>query len=1020
DTIPKEELGNLLRALKQNPSQAEVAELSKDLGERIDFNKFMEILERPNGFAPLGTFEEFIEGFQVFDKDRTGYISAGELRYVLSNLGEKLSNEEVDELMKISQVDKNGNIKYDAEPVNKESNDNKSSEDNKKDNNNNGDKDDKNSLKNIRIPKGNPKIQPRELNNTPQFNFNAIFPLLITTYIFYKILGGNEISREITWQEFRNAFLDKGLVDKLVVINKKKVKVYLHSNVTGQMYPNSPTLSSGLTYYFSIGSVEEFERKLETAQNELGIPPTERIPVAYHDEINMLSALLQFAPTLILIGALYYFSRRAAGGAGSQGIFGIGKSKAKLFNQEADVKVKFKDVAGMDEAKEEIMEFVKFLKDPTAYEKLGAKIPKGAILSGPPGTGKTLLAKATAGEAEVPFLSVSGSEFVEMFVGVGPSRVRDLFATAKKNAPCIIFVDEIDAIGKSRGKVGQFGGNDERESTLNQLLVEMDGFGSSEHVVVLAGTNRPDVLDPALLRPGRFDRHIAIDKPDIKGRAAIFKVHLKPIKTNEDMEHLSNRLASLTPGFSGADIANVCNEAALIAARYFKESVEEEHFEQAIERVIAGLEKRSRVLSPEEKKTVAYHEAGHAVAGWFLEHADPILKVSIIPRGIGALGYAQYLPKDQYLYSTSQLLDRMCMTLGGRVSEQIFFNIVTTGAQDDLQKVTKLAYAQISAYGMNINIGPLSFYNAGDNEPQFQKPYSEATARMIDEEARKLVGMAYERTLKLLTERKNDVEKVAQLLLSKEVLNREDMINLLGKRPFSDKHPKQEEEEEEDANDSDDNDNGICDVDVEEGDEEIASHSRAETLLAFADPPSNFSRFIMEKLRLEASQIYYQKKCLFEILKPERNLKKNDVLDFLYQQTEEYRENTFLKVLKHYEIGENPDKIVYQSDENLESLKLFSFDLNIYQWILEKFGTSSTVTSKCLEEIVSTKTYFVNLNNSGNNNSNRNRNNNLSPSTSFSSSEPIRSITLPTCVQASFDGVYEHYCNFYQLNRLMH
>ncbi|CAJ0901349.1 3467_t:CDS:2 [Entrophospora sp. SA101] len=859
---------------------------------------------------------------------------------------------------------------FTAEPVNKESNDNKSSEDNKKDNNNNGDKDDKNSLKNIRIPKGNPKIQPRELNNTPQFNFNAIFPLLITTYIFYKILGGNEISREITWQEFRNAFLDKGLVDKLVVINKKKVKVYLHSNVTGQMYPNSPTLSSGLTYYFSIGSVEEFERKLETAQNELGIPPTERIPVAYHDEINMLSALLQFAPTLILIGALYYFSRRAAGGAGSQGIFGIGKSKAKLFNQEADVKVKFKDVAGMDEAKEEIMEFVKFLKDPTAYEKLGAKIPKGAILSGPPGTGKTLLAKATAGEAEVPFLSVSGSEFVEMFVGVGPSRVRDLFATAKKNAPalyyfsrraaggagsqgifgigkskaklfnqeadvkvkfkdvagmdeakeeimefvkflkdptayeklgakipkgailsgppgtgktllakatageaevpflsvsgsefvemfvgvgpsrvrdlfatakknapCIIFVDEIDAIGKSRGKVGQFGGNDERESTLNQLLVEMDGFGSSEHVVVLAGTNRPDVLDPALLRPGRFDRHIAIDKPDIKGRAAIFKVHLKPIKTNEDMEHLSNRLASLTPGFSGADIANVCNEAALIAARYFKESVEEEHFEQAIERVIAGLEKRSRVLSPEEKKTVAYHEAGHAVAGWFLEHADPILKVSIIPRGIGALGYAQYLPKDQYLYSTSQLLDRMCMTLGGRVSEQIFFNIVTTGAQDDLQKVTKLAYAQISAYGMNINIGPLSFYNAGDNEPQFQKPYSEATARMIDEEARKLVGMAYERTLKLLTERKNDVEKVAQLLLSKEVLNREDMINLLGKRPFSDKHPKQEEEEEEDANDSDDNDNGICDVDVEEGDEEmlvkIKKEGKANLLLLF-------------------------------------------------------------------------------------------------------------------------------------------------------------------------------------------
>ncbi|PKC04527.1 ATP-dependent metallopeptidase Hfl [Rhizophagus irregularis] len=430
------------------------------------------------------------------------------------------------------------------------------------------------------------------------------------------------------------------------------------------------------------------------------------------------------------------------------------------------------------------MEFVKFLKDPTAYERLGAKIPKGAILSGPPGTGKTLLAKATAGEAGVPFLSVSGSEFVEMFVGVGPSRVRDLFANAKKHAPCIIFVDEIDAIGKSRGKIGQFGGNDERESTLNQLLVEMDGFGSSEHVVVLAGTNRPDVLDPALMRPGRFDRHISIDKPDIKGRSAIFKVHLKPIKTGENINNLSNRLAALTPGFSGADIANVCNEAALIAARYQKDSVTEEHFEQAIDRVVAGLERKSRVLSPEEKKTVAYHEAGHAVAGWFLEHADPLLKVTIIPRGVAALGYAQYLPKDQYLYSTAQLLDRMCMTLGGRVSEQIFFNIITTGAHDDLQRVTKLAYAQVTTYGMNPNVGPLSFNSPNDNEPQFQKPYSEETAKMIDEEVRKLVASAYERTVKLLTDKKNDVEKVAQLLLSKEVLNRDDMISLLGKRPF--------------------------------------------------------------------------------------------------------------------------------------------------------------------------------------------------------------------------------------------
>lgn len=629
--------------------------------------------------------------------------------------------------------------------------------------------------------------QPQNVKDfSMQLNLNTLLPLLFSAYILYKITSGVDNSREITWQEFRTTFLDKGLVDKLVVINRKKVRVHLHSNATGQMYPNAPSLP-GTTYYFSIGSVEAFERKLDDAQKELGIPSTERIPVAYHDEISLMNTLLHFAPTLLLAGALFYITRRAGGAAGSQ-IFGIGKSKAKLFNQETEVKVKFKDVAGMDEAKEEIMEFVKFLKDPTAYERLGAKIPKGAILSGPPGTGKTLLAKATAGEAGVPFLSVSGSEFVEMFVGVGPSRVRDLFANAKKHAPCIIFVDEIDAIGKSRGKIGQFGGNDERESTLNQLLVEMDGFGSSEHVVVLAGTNRPDVLDPALMRPGRFDRHISIDKPDIKGRSAIFKVHLKPIKTGENINNLSNRLAALTPGFSGADIANVCNEAALIAARYQKDSVTEEHFEQAIDRVVAGLERKSRVLSPEEKKTVAYHEAGHAVAGWFLEHADPLLKVTIIPRGVAALGYAQYLPKDQYLYSTAQLLDRMCMTLGGRVSEQIFFNIITTGAHDDLQRVTKLAYAQVTTYGMNPNVGPLSFNSPNDNEPQFQKPYSEETAKMIDEEVRKLVASAYERTVKLLTDKKNDVEKVAQLLLSKEVLNRDDMISLLGKRPFVEKN----------------------------------------------------------------------------------------------------------------------------------------------------------------------------------------------------------------------------------------
>jgi AFG3 family protein len=477
------------------------------------------------------------------------------------------------------------------------------------------------------------------------FNLNQLGVLASIAALYYAVSGGGSgSSREITWQEFKTAFLDKGLVDKLVVVNRQKVRVKLHSNATGQMYP-AAALSGG-EYYFSIGSVEAFERKLDEAQKELGIPSHEHIPVAYHDEISALGTALNFAPTIFFAGLLLYMSRRAGGGAGGGpgGIFSIGKSRARLFNKDTDVRVKFKDVAGMDEAKEEIMEFVKFLKEPHSYEKLGAKIPRGAILSGPPGTGKTLLAKATAGEASVPFLSVSGSEFVEMFVGVGSSRVRDLFASAKKHAPCIIFIDEIDAIGKSRGKGGNLGGNDERESTLNQLLVEMDGFGTSEHIVVLAGTNRADVLDPALLRPGRFDRHIAIDRPDVSGRKGIFKVHLGPLRLSQklpNLESLSQKLAVLTPGFSGADIANVCNEAALHAARHGSEFVEERDFESAIERVIAGLERKSRVLSPEEKKTVAYHEAGHAVCGWFLEHADPLLKVSIIPRGVGALGYAQ-------------------------------------------------------------------------------------------------------------------------------------------------------------------------------------------------------------------------------------------------------------------------------------------------------------------------------------------------------------------------------------------
>eukprot|EP00800_Vazella_pourtalesii_P021116 TRINITY_DN7699_c0_g2_i6.p1 TRINITY_DN7699_c0_g2~~TRINITY_DN7699_c0_g2_i6.p1 ORF type:complete len:600 (-),score=130.82 TRINITY_DN7699_c0_g2_i6:827-2626(-) len=492
---------------------------------------------------------------------------------------------------------------------------------------------------------------------------------------------------EIDWQEFRTKYLGTDSVGKIEVINKNLVYIYPKS-APGQM-TSSPAIGK-----FSIGSVEIFERNMELAQAELGLIASDFVPVVYKHKIDWIYEGSKILPVLLLSGMIYYFATKGLSrGTGGGGIFGA-MSKAKMINKETNIQTKFKDVAGCEEAKMEIMEFVNFLKNPGHYQKLGAKIPKGAILSGPPGTGKTLLARATAGEANVPFLSISGSEFLEMFVGVGPARVRDLFNQAKKNLPCIIFIDEVDAVGRKRGRGAGIGGNDERENTLNQLLVEMDGFTPTTNLVVIAGTNRPDVLDPALLRPGRFDRHISITPPDIKGRASIFKVHLQPIKTELDKNGLSRKLAALTPGFTGADIANVCNESALIAARHSKKSVHDSDFEQAIERVIAGLERKSQVLQPDEKKVVAYHEAGHAVTGWFLEYADPLLKVSIIPRGKG-LGYAQYLPKEQYLYTKEQLLDRMCMMLGGRAAEQLFFSRITTGAQDDLKKVTNVAYEQV-------------------------------------------------------------------------------------------------------------------------------------------------------------------------------------------------------------------------------------------------------------------------------------------------------------------------------------
>lgn len=669
----------------------------------------------------------------------------------------------------------------------------------------------------------------------------------------------------ISMQRFLADILPTGTVDRLVVYERSLVQIVLKGGSTA---------TQSQSQFFTIGSVDAFERSLEAAQDELGWDRASRVPVVYERSalptsaagggagFSVLSGLLSMTPTVLTVWLLWSLWRSARGGSsgsassssssffGSQNplsarassLFSVGKSRARLYNAESAVKIRFSDVAGMDEAKEEIQEFVSFLREPKRFERLGAKIPKGAILSGPPGTGKTLLAKATAGEAGVPFLSVSGSEFVEMFVGVGSSRVRDLFAEAKELAPCIVFIDEIDAIGKARGRAGPLGGgNDERENTLNQLLVEMDGFDSAQKVVVLAGTNRPDVLDPALTRPGRFDRMIAIDRPDLKGREAIFKVHLKPLKleplnsadgrisapsvsssTNststvqfatadssplqqqqqqqqnplaDTIAAFAARLAYLTPGFAGADIANVCNEAALIAARFNASFVQMKHFEAAIERVIAGLEKKSRVLSPEEKRIVAYHEAGHAIAGWFLEHADPLLKVSIIPRGIAALGYAQYLPKDQYLFSKQQLLDRMCMTLAGRVAEELTFHgSITTGAQDDLQKVTKLAYAQITRYGMDPVIGPVSFSDdqsvAGSDSAFLPagKPYSEATAQTIDQRARDLIDEALQRTRLLLRDRQKELQLVAEKLLEQEVLQREDMIALLGERPFPTRH----------------------------------------------------------------------------------------------------------------------------------------------------------------------------------------------------------------------------------------
>ncbi|MEP6701264.1 MAG: ATP-dependent zinc metalloprotease FtsH [Bacteroidota bacterium] len=620
----------------------------------------------------------------------------------------------------------------------------------------------------------------------------AIFAVLLLTQYFLHI--GSPDMEQISEQEFRQQILLSGDVAKIdLVQNQKLVKVYIQKDSIYKPFYKSkfePDLTEKAAasplFEFKVVDWESFKSGLSQFCAAKGISePDQKV----YDEGDWFSnPIISTLLTVLMFVGLWILVMRKMGGQGGSGgpggIFNIGKSRAQLFDKNGiKVNITFSDVAGLDEAKVEVMEIVDFLKNPKKYTALGGKIPKGALLVGPPGTGKTLLAKAMAGEAQVPFFSLSGSDFVEMFVGVGASRVRDLFKQAREKSPCIIFIDEIDAIGRARGRNAVMS-NDERENTLNQLLVEMDGFSGESGIIVLAATNRPDVLDTALLRPGRFDRQITIDRPDVKGREDIFKVHLKPIKISQTLDIL--KLAEQTPGFAGADIANVCKEAALIAARKNKNSVDMSDFQDAIDRVIGGLEKKNKIISPEEKEIIAYHEAGHAICGWYLEHAYPLLKVTIVPRGTAALGYAQYTPKEQYLYNTDQLTDQICMSLGGRVSEDIFFGKISTGASNDLQQITRMAYSMITVYGMNDKVGNISFYDP-TQENTFTKPYSEETGKIIDEEARKLIDKAYIRTKALLTEKRAQVEALAKELLIKEVLFQSDVETLIGKRPYGEK-----------------------------------------------------------------------------------------------------------------------------------------------------------------------------------------------------------------------------------------
>ena len=626
--------------------------------------------------------------------------------------------------------------------------------------------------------KKNPKVNPYWL-------YGGVIFLFILFQTFSGGLASNEVN-QISPSKFFE-YVSMGDVEKIDIVNKREVKVYLTDEASSQeihkgtVNPYFSLSGRSANYKFEFGDLQNFENSLKKKEDENNLT----IDINYVTEQNIWGdLLLSMLPFVIIIGIWIFIMRKmSAGGSGGGGqIFNIGKSKAKLFDEKTDVKTSFKDVAGLEGAKEEVQEIVDFLKNPTKYTSLGGKIPKGALLVGAPGTGKTLLAKAVAGEAKVPFFSLSGSDFVEMFVGVGASRVRDLFKQAKEKSPAIIFIDEIDAIGRARGKNNMTGSNDERENTLNQLLTEMDGFGTNTNVIVIAATNRADVLDKALMRAGRFDRQIFVDLPDVRERKAIFKVHLRPLKkaTNLDVEFLSKQ----TPGFSGADIANVCNEAALIAARKNKKSVGKQDFLDAVDRIVGGLEKKNKIITPDEKKAVAYHEAGHATVSWMLEHAAPLVKVTIVPRG-QSLGAAWYLPEERLIVRPEQMLDEMCAALGGRAAEKVIFNKISTGALSDLEKVTKQARAMVTVYGLNDKVGNLTYYDSSNgNEYGFTKPYSEKTAETIDKEISSIIEKQYQRAIKLLEDNKSKLIELAEVLLDKEVIFKDNLEKIFGSRPF--------------------------------------------------------------------------------------------------------------------------------------------------------------------------------------------------------------------------------------------